>query len=59
LVGPRSSANGKQEDFSLLEWNFFPINGENLGNTLLIFGESFTFGKIFPKEMEKHILPVC
>jgi len=59
LVGPKRSSNGKQEDFSLIEGNFFPITGENLGNTLLIFVESFTSGKVFLKEREKNMLSVC
>jgi len=59
LVGPKSSAKRKQEDFSLLKGKFFPVNRENLGNTLLIFGESFTSAKVFPKEREKNIIHVC
>ena len=59
LVGPKSSVNWKQEDFSLLKGNFFPVNRENLGNTLLIFGESFTSAKVFPKERKKNIIHVC
>jgi len=50
---------GSMREIFLLKGNFFPVIGENLGNTFLVSGESFTLGKVFPKEREKNNLPVC